>query len=106
MISYLQRQNPLVLAGAAVLVVGALYWFTRQAVKDVAAGVTAVGSAAAETIAGVATGDNAITRGTPYEGAGIFGTLGGVTNRVLGGVPQRAGEAIGGWVYRLLHSDE
>jgi len=109
-VTYLGKQSPLMLAAGVVLVVGALYWFTKKAVADVAA----VGSAAAETIASVATGDNAITRaatnaeGVPvsaYEGAGILGTLGAATNAVSGGVLASTGEGLGGWVYDLLHSD-
>jgi|SRR5882672_3899165 len=114
-IGYLGKQNPLMLAGAGVLIIGGLYYFGKKAIVDTAAGVTAVVTAAAETIAGVATGDNAITRaatnaeGVPvsaYEGAGILGTLGAATNAVSGGVLASAGESLGGWVYDLLHGDE
>ncbi len=100
------KQNPLYVAGAVALTIAAVYWFSRQAIKDAAAGVAVVGNAAAETIAGVATGSNAITEATPYEGAGIFGTYGAAVNATLGGVPQKLGEAASSWVYRLLHSDE
>ncbi len=100
------KQNPLYVAGAIALTIAALYWFSRQAIKDTAAGAAAVGAAAAETIAGVATGDNAVTRGTPYEGTGIFGTLGAATNATLGGVPQSIGESLGSLAYRIFHGDE
>lgn len=102
----LAKQNPLYLAAGVVLVVGALYYFSRRAVADVAAGVSATAGAAAETVSGVFTGNNVVTRETPYEGAGVLGTYGAVVNDVLGGVPQSVGESLGGWVYDLLHSDE
>ncbi|SRR5881394_878615 len=111
---YLGKQSPLMLAGAGVLILGALYYFGKKAVTDVAAGAAKVGGAAAETIAGIATGNNAITenatnsQGVPvsaYEGAGILGTAGATVNAALGGVPASIGESIGGWVFDLLHSD-
>lgn len=103
--------DPVKLAVAALLVVGGVYFFTRQAVKDVAG----VGAAAAETVAGVVTGNNAITQsaknadGVPvsaYEGAGVLGTLGAATNAASGGWLATGGEKLGGWVYNLLHSDD
>jgi hypothetical protein len=48
-------------------------------------------SAAASAIANV-------NAGTPYEGAGVVGTLGNAVNQTLGGAPQSIGEAIGGWL--------
>ena len=102
----LSKQNPLLLAGGVVLVVGALYYFARKAAGDVADAVQTATAKTAETIADVATGNNAVTRDTPYEGTGLPGTIGAATNDLLGGVPQRAGEYLGGWVYDLLHSDQ
>ncbi|MGH7168695.1 MAG: hypothetical protein ACRELG_00260 [Gemmataceae bacterium] len=49
---------------------------------------------AANVVGGVATGNNAITAGTPYAGAGVLGTLGAATNDVSGGVLGN----IGGWL--------
>ena len=49
------------------------------------------------------TGDNSLTEGTPYAGAGVLGTVGAATNAVLGGVPQKIGEALGGWLFDLTH---
>lgn len=62
--------------------------------------------AAAEVVTGIVTGDNALTKDTPYEGAGILGTLGSAFNKASGGIFQRWGEALGGWTYDLLHGDE
>lgn len=69
------------------------------------AGRKAVG-AAVETGAGIVTGDNAVTKGTPYEGAGILGTLGAVANEASGGVLQSWGEKLGAYTYEMLHPDE
>lgn len=66
--------------------------------KDVAAiggAIKGGANAVIDTASGIATGNNATTYGTPYEGTGIFGTLGAVTNDVLGGAPQAFGEWIG-----------
>ncbi len=60
---------------------------------------------AAETAVGVVTGDNALTRGTPYQDAGVLGTLGAAANAASGGHLQSIGEAIGGWVYDITHRD-
>ena len=39
-----------------------------------------------------------VNKGTPYEGAGVVGTVGNVTNQVLGGLPKQLGETIASWV--------
>ena len=44
-------------------------------------------------------------KGTPFEGTGAIGTLGNVTNQVLGGAPQAAGEAISEALFNLTHAD-
>lgn len=72
---------PIGIAIAAVLVVVAV--IARKAV-----------GAAADTAAGLVTGENAITRGTAYEGAGVLGTLGAVANAASGGSLQTIGEKI------------
>lgn len=46
-----------------------------------------------------------INKGTPFEGAGAVGTLGNVTNQVLGGAPQAIGERIGGALADLTLDD-
>lgn len=106
--AYLAKQNPLLLAGAAVLVVGGLYYFGRKAAADVTRAAGEGISLVAEYGAGYATGRNAITetatnasgeRTTAYQGAGIFGTLGAGVNAILGGVPASVGETLGGWVF-------
>ena len=59
-----------------------------------------------KTVTGIATGNNALTEGTPYEGAGILGTLGAATNELSGGTLQRFGEWLGGKAYELFNQDE
>lgn len=55
---------------------------------------------------GLLTGNNAITQGArtdAYQGWGVVGTLGAATDRLLGGVPSRVGESLGGWLYDITH---
>jgi len=47
---------------------------------------------------GVITGDNALTQGTPYQGAGVPGTLGAVANDVSGGTLSTFGSWLGGLI--------
>ena len=68
----------------ALLVV---YFVTKQAAKAAGAVASAAG--------GVLTGNNALTAGTPYQGAGVAGTLGAAANDVSGGVLQNVGDYIG-----------
>lgn len=84
-----------ILAGGVVLV-GAvwLYFAGKKAV-----------AAAADAGAGIITGNNAITQGTPYEGAGILGTLGSVANQASGGTLQSLGEKLGSWTYDVLNPE-
>lgn len=86
--------NPIQLALGIAVVVGVVYFVGRKVVTDVAS-----------TGADIVSGNNAVTRGTPYEGAGILGTLGSATNTALGGVPQSIGEKIGDWLFDLTHKD-
>jgi hypothetical protein len=66
-----------------------------------AAGAAAV--AATDAAVGVITGNNALTAGSPYEGAGVLGTLGAAANAASGGVLQRVGESIGGFVFDVFN---
>ncbi len=86
---------------AILLGVGAVVlWFVIKQVKSVGSAAVNTAEAAANSVVGagvgIATGNNVVTAGTPYEGTGIFGTLGAVTNDVLGGAPQSFGEYLGG----------
>ena len=85
-----------VLALAAAIgvyvVIKSLTTAAGAAANSVAAGVSGVVGAGA----GIATGNNVVTAGTPYEGAGIFGTLGASVNDILGGVPAGIGTWVGG----------
>jgi len=44
--------------------------------------------------------------GTAYEGYGAVGTLGNLTNQLLGGAPEAVGSAIGTTLYNWTHDDE
>lgn len=62
--------------------------------------------AAVDTGKGIATGNNALTKGTSYEGAGIVGTLGAAANEASGGFLEKLGSSIGGTLYDWIHPDE
>lgn len=85
-------KNPVQLAVALAIVAGAVYLIGRRAVSDVA-------SAAG----GLVSGDNALTQGTPYRGAGIPGTLGAATNTATGGLLGTFGSWLGGKLYEVTH---
>jgi hypothetical protein len=90
--------QPIQFAIGAGIVVGLAYFVLRHAVG--AAAKTAV-----DAVGGIASGNNALTLGTPYEDKGIVGTLAGAANRASGGSLQSIGEALGGWVYDITHRD-
>lgn len=73
--------GPIGVAIAIAGVAGLVIYFGKQAKEAVVAGVKAVGE---------------VNKGTPYEGAGVVGTLGNVTNQVSGGFFERIGSSIGG----------
>lgn len=85
----------LYLSGAVIGGLILLTWAGRKAVV-----------AAADAGAGIVTGENELTKGTPYEGAGVLGTVGAAANAASGGVFQEFGEWLGGKTYDLLHPDE
>lgn len=101
-VNNLTKQNPLVLAVAGVAILAGLYYIGREATKDAYSGAKTVAGDVGETVGGVFTGNNAITRDTPYQGGGVLGTLGAATNGILGGVPQKVGEKIGGWAFDIF----
>lgn len=102
-VAYLSKQNPLMVAAGAALVLGVVYFLARKTLQDVA-----------EVGAGLATGNNAITRNQTnaagekvdaYEGAGVVGTAGAAANSVSGGFLATAGQKVGGWLYDITHLD-
>lgn len=84
--NYLQKQNPLMLAAGAALLIGLAYYLARRTVKDMA---TAAG--------GLVSGNNVITKDTPYEGQGVLGTLGGTINSALPFL-----DDVGSWIGGLI----
>jgi hypothetical protein len=96
-------KNPLALAVAAVVVIGAVYFFGKKTIVAVA-----------DTAGGVVSGNNAVTRGQTnaageetdaYVGRGILGTLGAAANSASGGALASAGEALSGWLHDLTDVD-
>jgi hypothetical protein len=77
----------------AVAIVGivVLYFIAKKTV-----------TAAAGAVGGVVSGNNALTSGTPYAGAGILGTLGAAFNSASGGALQSAGESLGSGLFSLF----
>lgn len=84
--------NPLQLAIGVALLIGVVYYLGRKTLSDVASGV-----------GGIASGNNAITKGTAYEDTGLAGTVGASVDSVLGGFPSWLGESIGGWWYDVVN---
>jgi len=74
-----------VLLGVGALVFVGLTLFLKSQAKQAAAAIADV------------------NKGTPYEGAGVVGTLGNVVNQASGGTLADVGESIGGWLYDWLH---
>jgi hypothetical protein len=72
------------LAGGAALLVFVVYYVGKKTL-----------TAAASTAGGIVSGNNALTQGTPYQGAGIAGTLGAATNVASGGVLGNFGSWLG-----------
>jgi hypothetical protein len=96
-------KNPLALAVAAVVVIGAVYFLGRKTI-----------AAVADTAGGVVSGDNAVTRNQTnaageatdaYVGRGILGTLGAAANSASGGTLATLGERVGGWLADLTEVD-
>jgi hypothetical protein len=76
------QQNVVLLAGgAAFVVVGFIGWQVYKKIRD-------------------------FNKGTPYEGAGVIGTLGNATDKVLGGAPSAVGGAVGRALYDWFHPVE
>lgn len=95
-------ENPVLILAVAGVAIYAIYSIS-QGIKKAADAAGNAAAAAAGAVGGALTGNNALTQGTPYAGAGVAGTLGAATNDVLGGVPQSLGESIGGAIYSLFH---
>lgn len=45
-------------------------------------------------------------KGTPFEGTGAVGTLGNITNQVLGGAPQAVGESLSETLFNWTFGDD
>jgi hypothetical protein len=81
-----------VLIGVGAVALVGLAWLAR---KQIAAAASAAG--------GLVTGNNALTEGTAYEGAGVVGTLGAAANSASGGALGDFGSWLGGAVYDITH---
>lgn len=75
--------------GGLALVGIVVYLFFKKEIKDGA-------NAAGDLLGGLVSGNNAVTRGTTYEGAGIGGTLGAAANSASGGLLETFGHWLGG----------
>lgn len=80
----------LLLAGAVALAV--VYFVGKKVLTG-----------AASAAGGVVSGNNALTAGTPYAGAGVAGTLGAAANSASGGVLSNIGGTLGDWLYNTFH---
>lgn len=79
------------LGGAAIVGVVFVVWYLKKQAKE-----------AGEAVGGLLTGNNELTKGTPYEGAGVAGTLGAGANAISGGKLQDLGEWLGGKTFDLV----
>lgn len=89
-VNNLSKADPLKLALGVGLLIGVVYFLARKTLGDVASGV-----------GGIFSGNNALTRDTAYEGAGVLGTVGAGVDKVTGGL----GTVGGAWIAGLLSSD-
>lgn len=98
------KVKPVYLVAGGLLAAALMY----RTIKSVGGAVGGAAETVKEATVGALTGRNAITdaaRTDAYQGAGILGTLGAATDIVLGGVPSRVGETLGGWMYDVTHWD-
>jgi hypothetical protein len=86
------KEGQWVVLGLVAVVV--VYYIGKKVVG--AAGHAA--GAVVNTAAGAISGNNALTQGTAYQGAGILGTLGAAFNSASGGGLASIGEWLGGKV--------
>lgn len=84
--------DPIRLAAGVVIVVATVYYLARRTVVDTVQG-------SANIVGGVLSGNNAVTKDTPYENKGTVGTVAAVTDRLLGGLPQVIGSQISSWFF-------
>jgi hypothetical protein len=87
------KDGAIFLVTVAVLAVGLVY-FLRKQIAD-----------AADLAGGLVSGDNAITRGTVYQGTGVAGTLGAAANSASGGALESVGDWIGGKIFDWTHDE-
>jgi hypothetical protein len=73
------------------------------AVAGVIAALYFLGSAAKKAVTDAAAAVGNVNKGTPYEGAGIVGTLGHATDAVTGNALSDFGSWLGGKAYDLTH---
>jgi hypothetical protein len=88
-------EQPIQLAIGVGIVVGIAYFLVKH-----------VGAEAAKAGAGLVTGDNALTKGTPYQNKGVVGTIAAAANAASGNVLQSIGESVGGWLYDVTHPSD
>lgn len=97
-VTKLLAADPVKLAIGVAIVGGVAYLVLRQAVKDIGK----VGGAAAGAAGGLVTGNNAITDGTVYQGAGVAGTLGAAANAAIP-ILDDWGAFLGGKIWEWSH---
>ena len=60
---------------------------------------------AGQVAASIVTGENELTAGTVYQGAGVLGTLGAGANAASGGKLEQWGGSFGSWMWEITNSD-
>lgn len=94
------------LIGVGLVAFVVVHYLLKKDIEDVSGSVGEAVSGATEAIGGLATGNNSVTADTPYEGAGVFGTLGAATDAASGGIFSAIGEWIGGTIYESTHDSD
>lgn len=84
-----------VLIGVGLIAVVVIHSILKNDAEQAAKAVGSAASATIDAAGAFATGNTQTAHGTPYEGAGIFGSIGAEFNTLLGGAPQAFGEWIG-----------
>lgn len=83
------------LIGVGLVAFVVVHYIIRKDLSDATGAAGEAISGASEVIGGIATGRNVVTADTPYEGKGIFGTLGAGFNDLFGGGLEAVGDFIG-----------
>lgn len=84
--------EPVMLLALGIVGVAVAYFVISKAIS----GFKAAGTATLDAATGAVTGNNAITAGTPYAGAGLVATPAAIADAASGGLLSEFGDWLGG----------